>query len=160
MVCPWAAERRYDRSGPWARFRSLLAWRVRPGSRPGSGLLGDMLTNLWPIYSSAMWLSSGSIWLFGILSIILKDCCCIPLLVPVFLPTVEKRFMCRVSFEHDLFCLYTFFFLCSVTLAASSAVCLRPSAPAQLPNNKSLSVLGCEGFGLSEGGPLPSSLGP
>ena len=24
-ACPWAAERRYDRSGPWTGFRSLLA---------------------------------------------------------------------------------------------------------------------------------------
>ena len=38
VACPWAAERRYDRSGPWTGFRSLLAWRLRPGRRPGSGL--------------------------------------------------------------------------------------------------------------------------
>ena len=25
VACPWAAERRYDRSGPWTGFRSLLA---------------------------------------------------------------------------------------------------------------------------------------
>ena len=52
-ACPWAAERRYDRSGPWTVFRSLQHGECdrAAGPAPGSGN-----NHLWPIHLSGPYL--------------------------------------------------------------------------------------------------------
>ena len=65
---PWAAERSDDRSGPWTLIKSLLAWRVRPGRRPGALSAPGLSNNKSLVTFMATSLCSfWGTWLFGII---------------------------------------------------------------------------------------------